>query len=66
MGCSQSEAREIIEFITKNAEDIDFTDGNNPKSIIRPEDIQQIGGELGIQFPGYPEPNAMNKGFSEG
>ena len=65
-GSSESEAREIVDFIVKNSEDIDFTDGNSPKSIIKPEDIQQVVAELGIQIPGYPEPNAINKSFSEG
>lgn len=65
-GSSELETREIIDFIVKNSEDIDFTDGNNPKSIIKPEDIQQVVEELGIQIPGYPEPNAINKSFSEG
>ena len=65
-GSIEFEAREIIKFIVENSENIDFTDGNSPKSIIKPEDIQQIGKELGIQIPGYPEPNAINKRFSEG
>ncbi len=65
-GSNELEAKEIIDFILKNSEDIDFTDGNSPKSIIKQEDIQQIGEELGIQIPGYPKPNAIDKSFSEG
>lgn len=65
-GSSESEAREIIDFIIKNSEDIDFTDGNRPKSIIKPEDIKQVVEELGIHIPGYPEPNIINRNFSEG
>ena len=64
-GSNESEAREIINFILKNSEDVDFTDGDSPKSIIKSEDIQQVIEELGIQIPGYPEPNAINKSFSE-
>lgn len=65
-GSNESEAREIIDFIVKNSDDIDFTDGNNPKSIIKPEDIKQVVEELGIQIPGYPQPNEINQGWSEG
>ena len=52
-GSSELEAKEIIGFTLKNSEDIDFTDGDAPKSIIRPEDIQQIVKQINTPISDY-------------
>lgn len=41
-GGNSFEARELAEFIIKNSSKIDFTDGNKPKKIIAPEDLQNL------------------------
>ena len=60
-GTNETEAREIVKFILDNSDNIDFTDGGSTKSVINPEDIREIAIDLGIQLPGYPEPDFIRK-----
>lgn len=41
-GSSEREAREIIEFILENTNDVDFTDRGKPKRIFSIEDLEEI------------------------
>jgi hypothetical protein len=46
-GRNASEAREVIEFILKNSDRIDFTDGGRPKPIISEADLEELQERLG-------------------
>lgn len=50
-GNNEAEAKEILKFILRNSDNIDFTDGSKLKAIISPEDIEEIREEYGVDIP---------------
>ena len=55
-GSSEREAREIVDFILSNADDIDFTDSGNRKRIISDADVKGIIDDL----KGLPHGSALS------
>ncbi|MDJ0578823.1 hypothetical protein [Crocosphaera sp.] len=56
-GGNEFEAREMINFIEENSENIDFTDGNSPKKLFNEEDLKEIEEEIMIELKnGLPQP----------
>lgn len=52
-GTTRSEARELIDFIVKNSDDIDFTDSNgNLRKALLPEDVAKRNEPTGQLLPG--------------
>lgn len=56
-GGNEFEAREIINFIEQNSDNIDFSDGDSPKKLFNEEDLKEIEKEIMIELNGLPQSN---------
>ncbi|MDJ0601039.1 MAG: hypothetical protein QNJ37_19620 [Crocosphaera sp.] len=56
-GGNEFEAREIINFIEENSENIDFGNGDSPKNLFNEEDLKEMEESIIELNNGLPQPN---------